>query len=138
MAGSIESIKLELSGDAAAALQRLAQRLEMSPVATVYHSLNVLNRAVFPPLVRAASADPPPRKPSAKPEPAEVSEVLSAAEEIQELADDIPPGGEEFALSVSEKAADIVATIERTGYATAGQLEALENMLDGLQRWFHD
>jgi hypothetical protein len=41
-------------------------------------------------------------------------------------------------VSVSEKAADIARNIEAHNRVTDKQLDALENMLAGLQRWFHD
>lgn len=67
-----------------------------------------------------------------------VTEALEIAEEIESLAADLPEEGEEFGQSVSEKAADIAANIEKHNRVTDGQLDALENMLDGLRRWFND
>ena len=60
------------------------------------------------------------------------------ADEIELLAGDLPEDGEDFGMSVTEKTADIAANIETHNRVTDGQLTALENMLDGLQRWFHD
>lgn len=68
----------------------------------------------------------------------EVKEALSIAEEIESLAADLPEAGADFGISVTEKAADIAANIEKHNRVTDGQLAALENMLDGLQRWFSD
>jgi hypothetical protein len=55
--------------------------------------------------------------------------------QIQDLAEEVPPDGEEFAESVVEKSAAILATVETQRSATAAQLDALANMRDGLQRW---
>lgn len=38
----------------------------------------------------------------------------------------------------AECGADIAANIEAHGRVTDSQFSALENMLDGLKRWFHD
>lgn len=96
---------------------------------------------------------PPPAKskPKSKPAPTtgfdlddvgdadeNVKHALALAEEIEELAGEMPEEGEEFAASASEKAADIAANIEAHGRVTDAQFTALENMLDGLKRWFHD
>jgi hypothetical protein len=67
-----------------------------------------------------------------------VDEALALAEEIENLAAEIPAEGEDFGLSVTEKAADIAKNIEKHGRVTDGQMTALENMLCGLQKWFHD
>lgn len=58
--------------------------------------------------------------------------------EIEELAGSICAAGEDFTASVLEKSQDIIASVEQAGWATDSQLEALENMLEGLQAWFHD
>ena len=68
----------------------------------------------------------------------DVEEALALAEEIEDLAGQLPEEGSDFGDSVSEKAADIAANIEAHGRVTDAQYTALENMLDGLQRWFHD
>lgn len=66
----------------------------------------------------------------------EVTEAIAIAEEIEELAAELPEEGEDFGVSVSEKAADIAANIEAHGRVTDRQLDALQNMLSGLERWF--
>jgi len=70
--------------------------------------------------------------------PADVQEALGLAEQIQDLAGDLPEEGEDFGISVAEKAADIAANIEAHKRVTDNQFAALENMLGGLQRWFHN
>lgn len=54
---------------------------------------------------------------------------------IHALAEQLPPRGEDFGLSVCEKADDISASIDEAGSVTDGQITALENMLSGLERW---
>lgn len=67
--------------------------------------------------------------------------ALEVNERIQELAEQInesdnaPQAALDYADSVSEKAADIVETIENKGRASEKQVQALENMLRGLERW---
>lgn len=66
------------------------------------------------------------------------TEATALAEEIIELADseDLPSAAIDFAESVAYKARDILAAVESENRATPGQIEALKNMLDGLERWF--
>lgn len=68
----------------------------------------------------------------------DVVEALELAESIEELAGQLPEEGEEFGMSVTEKAEEIALNIDAYNRVTDAQLSALENMLDGLQRWFHD
>ncbi|MEN6507135.1 MAG: hypothetical protein ABFD92_21575 [Planctomycetaceae bacterium] len=72
------------------------------------------------------------------PQDEDVQAALELAEEIEELASEVPEEGEDFAASVTEKARDIAANIERHNRVTDKQYAALENMLEGLQRWFND
>jgi len=58
----------------------------------------------------------------------DVDHALAVVEEIQDLAEGLPDEGFGFGLSVTEKAADIAATIERHGRVSTGQLRALENL----------
>lgn len=76
------------------------------------------------------------RKPRAS--SASHDEAMALIDEIEDLACSICEAGQDFADSVSSKAADIATSVERSGSATDGQLQALQNMLEGLQRWFHD
>jgi len=66
-------------------------------------------------------------------------EACEMFSEIEDLVanGNIPDAGYDFATSVLEKATEIIATVERIGSATDGQLAALENMLEGLSKWFH-
>lgn len=73
-----------------------------------------------------------------KQEKSNVKYAIEVAEEIEDLAANAPDEANDFAISISEKAADIAANIEKHGRATAAQVVALENMLDGIQRWFSD
>lgn len=59
-------------------------------------------------------------------------------EEIDLLAEDVPERGEEFAISATGTAADIGRYIDEWNHVTKKQLEALENMLDGLRGWLRD
>lgn len=63
------------------------------------------------------------------------SEALELCDEIESLADQVPERGEDFARSVLDRMSDIRATIEERNTATSGQIQALENMRDGLSRW---
>jgi hypothetical protein len=67
-----------------------------------------------------------------------VEDAISLADEILSLAEDLPSAGEDFGQSVSEKAEAIRENIEAHGRVTPNQFAALENMLDGLRRWFRD
>jgi hypothetical protein len=67
-----------------------------------------------------------------------VTDALGLCEEIESLAAEVPEAGEDFAMSVLEKANDIQATIEETKRATRAQVQALENMRDGLSRWIRE
>lgn len=66
---------------------------------------------------------------------AKVDEALSLVSQINDLAEDMPERGEEYASSVVEKANIIGETIEEKGFVTDKQLNALENMISGMQRW---
>lgn len=68
------------------------------------------------------------------------TKATALAEQIIELADspDLPSAGIDYAESVADKARDILESVESENRATSGQIEALQNMLDGLERWFHD
>lgn len=70
----------------------------------------------------------------------DLEEALELVDEITEMAerDDLPSKAIDFAESVSKKAASIGATIESTGAVSDAQSAALENMRDGLARWFRD
>jgi methyl-accepting chemotaxis protein len=65
-------------------------------------------------------------------------DAMALIDEIRELADQTCDAGRDFADSVSDKARSIGESVERSGSATDGQIKALQNMLDGLERWQHD
>lgn len=70
----------------------------------------------------------------------DAQDALNMVEEICDLADDIelPDAAIDYAESVAEKARSIGESVEERGSCTEGQLEALDNMLVGLKRWFRD
>ncbi len=70
--------------------------------------------------------------------PDEVEEALALVEDICAKADEVPEAGEEFAQSVFSKAEDIGENIEQHNRVTEAQMTALENMNEGLDKWFHD
>lgn len=56
-------------------------------------------------------------------------------DEIESLAEDVPERAEVFAESVCETAASIRETIEQRESVTEKQINALENIRDGLRKW---
>jgi hypothetical protein len=64
-------------------------------------------------------------------------QALRLVEDICDLAEsgDIPTAGRDYAESVAERARSIGETIEERGRVTEAQVNALENMLSGLERW---
>lgn len=69
---------------------------------------------------------------------AAVKEALAICDDIDYMAERVPSAGEDFAMSVQGKAADIRKTIEHLGSVTDGQTLALSNMQSGLSRWIRD
>lgn len=69
----------------------------------------------------------------------DAEEAVNVCDEILEVLEDeeFPSAGEDFAVSVGEKVADIKVFAEENGYVTDRQAEALENMLAGARRWLH-
>jgi hypothetical protein len=65
-------------------------------------------------------------------------DAMTLVDEILELVDQTCDAGRDFAESVSDKARSIGESVERSKSATDGQIKALQNMLDGLERWQHD
>jgi len=68
----------------------------------------------------------------------DVERATDLIKEIEGLVEELPERAEDFGMSVQETANDIAVHIEETSHVTKKQITALENMLDGLQRWFHD
>jgi hypothetical protein len=62
-------------------------------------------------------------------------EADQLCDEILEMIDEIPERGENFGASVMAKVEDIQKTIKETERVTSGQLTALENMKEGVQKW---
>lgn len=68
----------------------------------------------------------------------DVETATDLIEQIEFLVEDLPEDAEDFGMSVSETASDIAKYIDEHNSVTKKQIIALENMLDGLQRWIHD
>lgn len=81
---------------------------------------------------------PGPAKRASKAANSTVEEALALCDEIEAMAGDVPEQGEEFAVSVSERAASIRETIEERCSVTDSQMAALVNMAAGLARWIRD
>jgi len=72
------------------------------------------------------------------PDKDDIETARELIEKIETLADDLPEEAEDFGPSVIETAGDIANYIDEHDQVTKKQLTALENMLDGLRRWFLD
>lgn len=99
--------------------------------------------------IREFQPEPEPKsKPKQKPSDTmtfdfdDADEDIKTAEELIEqitsLAEELPENAEDFAMSVLDTASDISKYIDENGRVTKKQITALENMLDGLQRWIRD
>ena len=53
---------------------------------------------------------------------------------LMDMCNEVPERGEEYASSVHEKAGSISATIEDNQHVTEKQMEAIDNMMAGVQR----
>jgi hypothetical protein len=67
-----------------------------------------------------------------------VRRAIELCDEIDEMANEVPEPGFDFAESVRERAKAIGETVERLGRVTDAQTQALLNMRDGLAAWLHD
>ena len=67
----------------------------------------------------------------------DIEEAIALAKSILEDIEELPEVAEDFAASVGEKAASIIEWIEEHDHVTDGQIMALENMRDGIDRWLH-
>jgi len=65
----------------------------------------------------------------------EVAKALELADSILEKITDLPERAEEFGDSVESKVISISETIESRNHVTPAQMNALENMLAGVERW---
>lgn len=66
-------------------------------------------------------------------------DALALCDEIRELLDDLPERADDFATSVEEKVDSIAEWIADNEHVTPAQLQALENMKAGCERWLeHD
>jgi hypothetical protein len=63
------------------------------------------------------------------------SDAISICEEIFDLIMDVPDAGIEFAEGVKDRTKGIQSWIEEHKHCTDKQLEALQNMKAGLERW---
>lgn len=63
--------------------------------------------------------------------------ALETCDEILSDCDDIPENGKDFAESVREKVENIKEWIVNNGAVTDNQLNALENMKYGVERWLN-
>jgi hypothetical protein len=68
----------------------------------------------------------------------DAEQALAMVDDICEACEQIPSRGQDFAESVIEKATAIGNNIEQHNRITAGQWSALQNMLDGCERWISD
>ncbi len=62
-------------------------------------------------------------------------------DEIDTLVGDceeLPEAGEDFAVSVDEKARGIRANVTEHEHCTQKQKDAIANMQDGVNKWFQD
>ena len=59
-------------------------------------------------------------------------------EEIDQLLEELPERADDFRQSVSEKTHDISVHMDKYGRVSKKQLNALENMLYGVQKWIRD
>lgn len=107
------------------------------------------SRKLFWELMRESVQKNLPPTPPSPPKPAVVrpssvrtsqsyDDALELIAEIHDLADSICENGQEFAASVVERADSIGESVERGGGATVKQIDALENMRNGLEQWHHD
>lgn len=68
----------------------------------------------------------------------EVKLAIEQCERIIDMTDELPEAGWDFGESVAEKCRDIWKNIEKHNRVTEGQQDALDNMEDGVSRWFSD
>lgn len=131
----VRLIALDLNDSASAAADRLAERLGLDVTDVLRLGLATLYRTNFPSTKQDRQPRPAPS--SVGPDEDRLAEAIELSEEIADMANQVPSAGQEFAESVSEQTADIIATAKDRNYVTAKQLDALRNMRDGLARWIY-
>lgn len=62
--------------------------------------------------------------------------ALMLSRKIISSSRDLPEEAEDFAVNVREKAESINQFIQKNDYVTPKQIQALENMMEGVDRWF--
>lgn len=67
-----------------------------------------------------------------------IEQAEDLIEEINTLLEVLPERAENFHRSISEKVDDIATYIEDHNRVTKKQINALENMLYGVQKWIRD
>lgn len=65
----------------------------------------------------------------------EWEEALDLCKEIEELLQDLPDRADDFSRSVGEKIEDMGRWIEENEYVTQNQIDALQNMKSGCEKW---
>ena len=65
-------------------------------------------------------------------------DAIEQAERIIGMAAGLPDAGSDFGESVAEKCRSIIDWINDRGEVTRSQEESLDNMENGISRWFHD
>lgn len=76
----------------------------------------------------------PPQVPT-RPQGNDVDAALESIDESLQLVDEVPERGQDFAESVAGKLRSIANKIEESDEVTPGQVQAIENMRGGLERW---
>ncbi len=64
--------------------------------------------------------------------------ALATARDVLGLCEDVPEAGQEYAESVYEKVSSIMETISSKERVTDRQLEAMQNMRAGLEKWIEE
>jgi hypothetical protein len=65
----------------------------------------------------------------------EWDEALELCDEIEEMLQDLPDRAAAFAQSVGEKIEDMGRWIEENEHVTQNQIDALQNMKSGCEKW---
>jgi archaellum component FlaC len=68
----------------------------------------------------------------------DIEQAEDLIEEINSLLEELPERAEDFYQSVSETVHDISIFIDKHRRVTKKQINALENMLYGIQKWSRD